>query len=225
LAGIIFAVPGRDLVLSKNIRRARSVHAGGHRLHVYGLVFRKLAYRMNTFIRIMIGLLALYYLYVLFLAFSPNVSDDYRQYYISRTSDLSPMEKKRLIPLQANVPHTHHEKSLVLEGWDTATDSGRWNKGEKAKIIFCLGNGSAVQELRIGLRPVRPIRIRWSLNDGAGQEFVLTQAASVRLPLEANATRPGINRLAFEFPDVHDRREGTPAIAVEFYSFSFQQDG
>lgn len=178
---------------------------------------------MTTFVRIAIGFLAAYYLCVLFLAFNPNVSDDYRQYYITRTSDLSPMEKKRLVPLQTNVSHTHMEKALVLEGWDTATDSGRWNKGEKAKIIFCLDDGSAAQELLVGLRPARTTRIRWSFNEGPTQEFILTQDAAIRLPLDANTPRPGINRLAFEFPDVHDRPKGTSAAAVEFYSFTIQQ--
>lgn len=177
---------------------------------------------MSTFIRIAIGLLALYYLAVLFLAFNPNVSDDYRQYYISRTADLSPMEKKRLVPLRPDVIYSQLENALILEGWGKKTKFLRWNTGEKARIIFCLDNGPAVQELQIGLRPAKATRIRWSLNDGAEQEFVLTQAASIRLPLGANATRSGINRLAFEFPDVQDRPKGTSAAMVEFHSFAFQ---
>lgn len=178
---------------------------------------------MNSFTRIAIGALALYYLCVLFLAITPDVSDDYRQYYITRTSDLSPVEKRRLVPLRPNVSHSHLEKSLVLEGWAKATDAGRWNTGKKARIIFCLDDGSATQELLVGLRPARTSRIRWSFNEGPTQEFILTQDAAIRLPLDANTPRPGINRLAFEFPDVHDRPKGTSAAAVEFYSFTIQQ--
>ena len=178
---------------------------------------------MGTFIRIAIGLLALYYLTVLFLAFNPNVSDDYRQYYISRTADLSPMEKKRLVPLRPGVTYSPREKVLIFEGWEKNANLPHWNTGDKARIIFCLDNGSAAQELQIDLRPAKPTRIRWSLNDGPEQEFVLTQAASVRLPLEADATHPGINRLAFEFPDVRDRQEGTSAAIVELQSFAFRR--
>jgi hypothetical protein len=223
LAGLVPAVPGRNSVIQKTVPRAHPVHVGGHRLHVCRLVFRELAYHMNmsTFIRIAIGLLALYYLAVLFLAFNPNVGDDYRQYYISRTADLSPMEKKRLLPLRPGVTYSSREKALILEGWEKNANLPHWNTGEKARIFFCLDNGPAVQELQIGLRPAKPTRIRWSLNDGPEQEFVLTQAASVRLPLEANATHPGINRLAFEFPDVQDRPKGTSAAMVEFHSFAF----
>ena len=177
---------------------------------------------MSTFIRLATGLLALHYLTVLFLAFNPNVSDDYRQYYISRTADLSPMEKKRLIPLRPGVTYSPLEKALILDGWDN-TKLRHWNTGEKARIIFCLDNESAVQELQIGLRPAKAARIRWSINDETWREFVLTQAAPIRLPLEADATRPGINRLAFEFPDVRNPQEGTSAAMVELQSFAFRR--
>lgn len=180
---------------------------------------------MKHITRPAIALLTAFHLLVLTLALQPDVSDEYREYYISRTSDLSPTEKKRLVPLKAGTAHSHLDPALVFEGWGEPDARGRRNTRRSARITFRLYGPARDQILVVGLRSSGASTILCSLNQAPAQEFKLKEETLIRLPVVATPGSSDIARLDFRFPDIPGARENASTATIEFLSLEIRNKG
>lgn len=176
---------------------------------------------MTRFVRTTAVLLAAFHLAVLSLALRPDVDTEYRDYYITRSSDLSPTEHRRLVPLQAGVVHSHLDPALVFEGWGEPDMKGRRSTGRTARITFRLGGPARERDLVLGLRSAGTVRVACSLNQAPARELELGGEDLIRLPLGGAS---GIAHLDFSFHDAPGAH-GDAAAGVEFFSLEIRNNG
>ena len=92
---------------------------------------------MKTISCVIIVSLGVFYIYVFYLARNPDVSPQYRAYYIDRSTTISPYEYENLRPYRAGnrVDHTGSHNSL-FEGWSRPEKSHRWSEGNHSELVF-----------------------------------------------------------------------------------------
>lgn len=99
------------------------------------------------------ALLALVELGVLWQTLHPNVSEDYRAYYITRTSTCLPQPVTGAYRLGDTVDFTNEgdmdaARELLPCGWESPNDDGRQSLGETSRMRFAVG---AAQDLELQL--------------------------------------------------------------------------
>lgn len=180
---------------------------------------------MRHIIPVAIAALCVFYATVMWMALNPKVSARYYEYYISRTTGLSPAEQAQLKLIKKGEQYSHADTRIGFSLWSAAEATHRWSDGDQAQIVFLLRSPSTERPpkyLAIELKTAGKQSLTWRLNNGPTHEATLSGATVWRLPLDAPLLRPGTNTLAFTFPDAarpggDDLRE--LAIAVKALRF------
>lgn len=80
----------------------------------------------------------IYYVCIAYIIKNPDVSESYAAYYISRTSELTPMEIERLAPISPPAHENHLSSRLGFDGWHKPEQTHIWAKRVNPKIFFRL---------------------------------------------------------------------------------------
>ncbi len=156
-----------------------------------------LAYRVGS------GALCAFYALVCYLALTPNVSDDYRAYYISRTSQISPSQKRTMRPVCPGETIDYRDSRVGFDGWFAPEVDSRRSSQNAAVVDFlwdshaCAGVSGilTIDAITIGRQTVLVYLNGKALYSGMIDSGPLPQ---LRFSPELLAAE---NELRFEFPD------------------------
>ncbi|MDP1931327.1 MAG: hypothetical protein Q8L60_07720 [Gammaproteobacteria bacterium] len=170
--------------------------------------------------------LGLLHVFVFSLMLRPSVSDEYRDYYITRETTLSPMQRRNLTPIEPGEYFDHHSTAVGFDGWSFAERDHRWSLGSSAKLIFLLEEiqGSEVaQHLVLRFATLGEQTVQIFLNDEPLLERRFDGAGEVelRIPVPDSLLQEGENIVRFDLPDARQPGNGDARIlAVALRSFS-----
>lgn len=177
---------------------------------------------MSLIFKSIVLLLSIFYSFVLNIALNPKVSDAYREYYISKTTSLSPTERKKFPPLEIGKFYSHQTDAIGFDGWSNAEENYRWNSRNSVRIIFRLKNTLLYFPKKIVLHvvPFRIQMIRWSLNSGKISDVIVKEEMDLTLSLENSRLYEGENILYLNLPDARradNRDQRFLAIALKSF--------
>ncbi len=165
------------------------------------------------------ALLALVELGVLWQAIHPNVSDDYRAYYITRTTTCLPQPVTAAYTLGTNVDFTNAgdigaARELLPCGWERPNDDGRQSLGETSRMRFAVGPAQDLQ-LELVLKGInlndagdRDVRL-FAGEQPIGQAMVGAEATdSFTFTIPASAIEDGYVDLRLDFPNAIETSPG-----------------
>lgn len=167
------------------------------------------------------ALLALVELGVLWQTLHPNVSDDYRAYYITRTTTCLPQPISAAYTLGTTVDFTTSgdidaARELLPCGWERPNDDGRQSLGETSRMRFTVG---APQNLElqlvfkgINLNDAGPRHVQLYAGELFVGEAVVDPEATqtFTFPIPTEAISDGMLDLRLDFPNAI---ETSPGIA------------
>lgn len=171
------------------------------------------------------ALLAVTELVVFWQALHPNVSDDYRAYYITRTTTCLPQPVTGSYVVGKTVDFTSEgnrdaARELLPCGWEGPNDDGRQSLGESSRLRFAVGPQQDLQlELvlkGINLRDAgdRDIRV-FAGEEPIGQAMLGAEATETfRFAVPASAIRDGYLDIRLDFPNAI---EPSPGIANTYW--------
>jgi hypothetical protein len=165
------------------------------------------------------ALLAVTELVVLWQTLHPNVSDDYRAYYITRTTTCLPQPVTASYVLGQTVDFTNKgdrdaARELLPCGWEGPNDDGRQSLGETSRLRFAVG---PQQDLRLELvlkgidlndAGDRDIRL-FAGEQPIGQVLLGAEATQTfQFGVPAAAIRDGYLDLRLDFPNAIETSPG-----------------
>lgn len=158
---------------------------------------------------------ALFYLYVLGVTLIPDVSEEYRDYYITRESGLSPMERKRMGAVAPGDVLAFDDPKIGFDSWSGAEEGFRWSLGARPQLHFLLRDeedAAGIDALVLQVRPMGEQRVRVFLNGEALGEHHLSssQGVALSIPVAETLLHEGENILSLELPDARRPGNGDP---------------
>lgn len=161
--------------------------------------------------------LGCFYVVLAYLIFNPNVSPEYRDYYIERSTSISPTQMQRLQSVEIGVPYRHDDEAHLgfKSGWSGSEREYRWSSRRSATIIFMVTAKGPVQanviNLKFHLQSSQLVKI--AINGRAVFIGLLSQSTeSADLKLSSGTLRIGLNSIDFELPDAQRPRNGDSRI-------------
>ena len=167
------------------------------------------------------ALLAVVELGVFWQTLHPQVSDDYRAYYITRASTCLPQPVTAAYKVGELVDFTNAgdinaARELLPCGWESPNDDGRQSLGETSRMRFTIGAPQALElELvlkGINLNDAGPRQVQLYAGElFVGEIFVDPEGTDTyTLSIPAEAITDGLLELRLEFPNAI---ETSPGIA------------
>lgn len=165
------------------------------------------------------ALLALTELVVMWQTLHPNVSEDYRAYYITRTSTCLPQPVTASYVLGEAVNFTSNgdiemARELLPCGWEGPNDDGRQSLGETSRMRFAIG---PQQDLRLELvlkginlnnAGDRDVRL-FAGEQPIGQALVGAEdTETFQFDVPAEAIKDGYLDLRFDYPNAIETSPG-----------------
>lgn len=169
-----------------------------------------------------------FYSTVFYLAANPEVSGSYREYYIDRTSTISPTERKSLRPFipgawidaaqQREEEPPTESRFLLFDGWSQPETSFRWSNGREVSLLFLTEDaGEFVGEIELQAIYLGRQRIGLFLNGHNLGEYVGEGDEDMRkISFDPKLLKSGeLNSIVFKLPDARSpRREERRTLAI-----------
>jgi hypothetical protein len=181
---------------------------------------------MRGGLAIIIYLLIALYLGLAYLIFNPKVSNAYRDFFIEKSSNISPFELSRMSEISLGQIIFAGKDSQV--GYDNFGPGGdvRLTNNKRSKLIILL-NQEAIQNakgiLEFNLAPYGTQRVTFSLN---GQEIYsgkLSGPEVLKLTFPASLFIAGKNVIRIDTPDAREKGNGENEIlALQLKSFKLE---
>ncbi len=165
------------------------------------------------------ALLAAAELVVFWQALHPNVSDNYRAYYITRSTTCLPQPVTADYALGETVDFTSAgdrdaARELLPCGWESPNDDGRQSLGETSRMRFAVGPQQDL-ELELVLKGInlndagnRDIRL-FAGEEPIGQALLGPEATETfRFSVPASAIKDGYLDLRLDFPNAIETSPG-----------------
>lgn len=170
--------------------------------------------------------LGLLHVFVFSLVLTPRVSEEYMDYYITRETTMSPLQRRMLTPIELGDSFDHHTVAIGFDGWSFAERGHRWSLGSSAKLVFLLDDAQSAEEaqqLILRFTTLGEQTVQISLNDEPLLERRFDGAGEVELRIELpdSLLQEGENIVQFHLPDARKPDNGDARIlAVALKSFS-----
>ncbi len=161
--------------------------------------------------------LCFFYLAVLALLQHPAVSDEYRRYFITGESGLSPAQVGRLQALEMGGTLNFRSDRLGFDSWSNAENEYRWSLGKTPKLHFLVDspqNAEALKGLALRFQPHGQQIVRIYVND----HLLYDEQADAQGPVIATLSLPpalirqGHNIIRFELPNARMPGNGDPRV-------------
>lgn len=172
---------------------------------------------MNLLLKTTSALLVAFYALVAILAFNPEVSEAYRDYYIDRNIGLTVTERKDLPPVRLGTIYSHRTKDIGFVGWSAPEERHRWTQDHRAKIVFRVdtsSSGGIPGEMRLNVFPLGRQRLQWQLNSGPWEKRLIGSSEEWRVFLDPEQIRPGENVLQILLPDARIPGNGDTRLSA-----------
>lgn len=156
--------------------------------------------------------LTCFYAVLGYLSLNPNVSAEYRDYYINKTTSISPTQLKRLQPVEIGIPYAHTDEIHLgfKSGWSNAEKDFRWNSGHAASIVFIATarQQSEAKTLHLKFHMQSSQIVEISLNGVPVFDKHLQDATeAIEIKIAPNCLKTGLNSIEFRFPNA--KKPGT----------------
>ena len=146
--------------------------------------------------------LACWYVFVLSLIMRPEVSPEYAAYYMSRTSELSVAESRRIRPMEVGVMHGVEHPSIVFNGWGSPRDGRRPPAWAETRIYLELAKDQKVGASQVVLttRPCNPqcLPVKVYANETLLFFGVPPDLPVWQLRVPGTSLQRGLNKLTFK---------------------------
>lgn len=168
------------------------------------------------------ALAALFELFVVFLILHPQVSADYRAYYIDRTTTCLPEPVSGKYELGSNLSFRSDGRKLAAPlkacGWISPYGEGTPTKGETARLRFAIPPRTTGLTLTLTLRPV--------VKDEVTSQRVVVSANDVYIDTLQLPDGPS-RMMSVEIPaDIVEQGNGTLEVKLDFPdAISFEAGG
>lgn len=177
---------------------------------------------MKTFRWLCIAALAVVYSAVAWVAFHPRVSRAYEDYYIRRSTALSPTQRSALRPIERGRTYAPGDAVVGYAAWPGASLSPWRTRAPRSQLVFVLPAGEAPPSfLVVGFTSSAPEHVRWQLNGGQPHEARIGTDHALRIALDAQDLRPGENVVEFSVDDGHGSYQLGRALGTSAESFRF----
>jgi hypothetical protein len=168
------------------------------------------------------ALVALFELYVVFLMLHPQVSADYRAYYLDRTTTCLPEPVSGSYVLGTTISFRSEGRKLAAPlkacGWLTPYGEGTPTKGETARLRFSLPPRTRALTLSLTLRPV--------VKDNVTSQRVVVSANGVLIDTLHLPDGPSRTLSVDIPPDVVEQGNGALDVKLDFPdAISFEAGG
>lgn len=184
---------------------------------------------MKIALKFCIALLTLYYAGVLYFMANPQVSAQYKDYFITNTTDLSAFEISQLTPLRFDQTYSFNSASIGFDGWSNAETEFRWSAKKKVKIVFLLQeadiSASSNDTLQLHVGPLGKQRIELRINDYELGVYTLENEMQLSVPIKNTELITGKNVLEINLPAAKIPGNGDPrTLGIYIKSFSLKSD-
>lgn len=175
---------------------------------------------------VVLAVLGVLHVFVFSLMLTPQVSDEYMDYYITRETTMSPLQRRMLTPIAPGDSFDHHTVAIGFDGWSFAERDHRWSLGNSARLVFLLDDvesAAEAQHLVLRFTTLGEQTVQISLNDEPLLERRFDGAEDVELRIEVphSLLQEGENIVQFDLPDARQPDNGDARIlAVALKSFS-----
>ena len=156
---------------------------------------------MNKNSIIAIIALTSFYLFIALLTLRPQVTEDYRSYYITRQSNLSPWYMKRLRshPININTTYLHDSGHILFTpNWNSTRAQHNLQRGESGTLYFWIGETKSLKSSKCLIiqtdRPNNKI-IAFSLNENTLSAASIIENSSISAFLDSSILKSGPNAL------------------------------
>lgn len=167
------------------------------------------ALRLGTYL--LVGLVALFELVVLWLMLHPNVTPDYRAYYIDKTTTCLNQPVSGTYTLGTVIPFTPEgrdaAKLIRVCGWERPTGDGTHVVGTSARLRFAYTEPATALTLKLSMVPVQKDgqlttqRVEIVANGTLVDTVTLDTPAPREVSLQLSAPADGKLELELRFPD------------------------
>jgi hypothetical protein len=170
--------------------------------------------------------ISLFYVYVLYLILTPAVSEAYYRYYISRESQISPMQQIALPIIDIGSILRFDSNQLGFDGWSTPEESFRWSLGKRPALHFLLSNDVQVETvatLTLEIQALGQQGVSVLINDLLLLETRVEspEVALLQIPIPPNTLKPGRNTVYFHLPDARTPGNGdSRVLGIALLSFA-----
>lgn len=176
--------------------------------------------------KLTISLLLSLYLITLYLALHPKVNEQYFNYYITKTTDLTKVDQGRMVDLKLNQLISADTNQIFFDRWAHPRPGPRLSKGNNPAIFFSLDQSEiniCKCALELKITPIWPQLIQISVNGNIHYDQVLSESGAIYIVLTKENLKPGLNKISFQlesakklnFSDKHKS-------AIEFISLTLQ---
>lgn len=174
-----------------------------------------------------VTLLALYFA-TIYCMFNPRVSQEYHEYYISKTSNLSLAAEKQLNsnPIQASKEYDHGSAQLGFSaGWSQADNAAYRTSGNFSRIIFYINEGNYIFKgtllLDISAPSTQPLEV---FMNGSKVHSKILEAGREKISIDFSPSllKKGRNMIELHTPDASQSGNGArrrPDLALNSLEF------
>ena len=157
--------------------------------------------------------LSAFYLSVLALVLKPDVSEEYRRYYITRESGLSPTQIRRLQNAEPGDRLGFRSDKLGFDSWSNPESEFRWSLGNSPKLHFLLDAEHKTEAIRsMGLRfqPLGQQKVQIQINGHTlfDQQIDSQGPVEVTFSLPPSLLQMGNNVISFQLPNARQPGNG-----------------
>lgn len=182
---------------------------------------------MSLVLKLFITLMVMYYIGIVYLITNPQVSSEYQAYFISNTSDLSPLEISQLKPIQFNKTYSFKDPIIGFDGWSNAESTFRWSAKKKVKIVFLLEGNQILTSpkslLVLQLGSLGNQQIELLINGRKLSKSTIYQEMQLHIPIESADLIEGKNVLEFLLPNARSPGNGDlRTLGILLKSFSIR---
>ena len=180
---------------------------------------------MNRIYYSLIFALIATYTFLIYLVMHPKVSDDYRDFFIEKTSNISPYEKGQMAPIQLGELIINTDPRV---GFDSFLVPGDFRKtlGKKSKIIVLLDSVKppiAKGNLFLSFITFGKQKIVITLNKTTIYTGELDGLQNLNILFSGDLLVSGKNIIQFDLPDAHPIGNGESEIlALQLKSFRLE---
>lgn len=154
--------------------------------------------------KIIIGLLLIFYALTFYIVLHPKVSEPYFNYYIANTTDLTKVDQDRLVNLKIGQIISADTNQIFFDRWIHTQPGARFSKGNHPAIIFSL-NESEINLckclLELSIKPLWAQGVEILVNGNLHFNREMSEPESIQIKLDRNELKSGLNNITFNLKD------------------------
>jgi hypothetical protein len=177
---------------------------------------------MNKIYLASIFILVAFYIPLIYLIGHPNVSAEYKSYYITQSSKISPFERANMGPIPFGEKIEFNDRRIGFENFFDPGKSFRWSMDAQSQIIFLLDSQDKLNKegtLLLRVDPLGAQKVSLALNQKLIYEGMLNGPTELLISYPAGSLKEGMNTITLLTPGAKTLGDGEiRKLALRFQS-------